>query len=71
MSTAARPARDEDLQLLDIPAVRALTGLSERFVRELVYTRRVPVVKLGRSVFVRRADLAEWIQQNTTPPRER
>lgn len=67
--TASQPS-DDQLELLDIPAVVALTHLSERFVTRLVYSRRVPVVKLGPRVFVRRADLAALIESNTLPARE-
>ena len=70
MSPRPQPApSDAALELLDIPAIVTLTKLSERFVRELVYTRRLPVVKLGKNVFVRRSDLAAWIENNTSPAR--
>lgn len=60
-----------DLGLLDVPAIEALTGLSHDFVRKLVYGRSLPTVRIGRRVFVRRSVLSEWIEQNTTPARER
>ncbi len=61
---------DPLFELLDIPAIVSLTHLSERFVTRLVYSRRVPVVKLGPRVFVRRSDLAALIENNTSPARE-
>lgn len=71
MSRRPQPAQpDAALELLDIPAIVALTHLGERFVTRLVYSRRVPVVKLGPRVFVRRTDLAALIESNTSPSRE-
>lgn len=63
------PAGD-DLGMLDIAAIEALTGWSHDFVRRLVYGRQLPTVRIGRRVFVRRSALSEWIDQNTAPARE-
>ncbi len=60
----------DDLGLLDVYAIMSLTGLSQDFVRKLIYGRYLPTVKIGRRVFVRRSVLNEWIEQNTTPARE-
>jgi len=60
----------DDLGLLDVPAIEALTGLSHDLVRKLVYYRRLPTVRIGKRVFVRRAALLDWIESNTTPARE-
>ncbi len=59
-----------DLELLDVAGVRTATGLSRDFCRRLVYGRQVPTVRIGGRVFVRRSDLASWIQANTQPARE-
>lgn len=59
-----------DLGLLDVHAVAELTGLGSELVRKLVYGRRLPTVRIGGRVFVRRTDLAEWIDANTKPARE-
>lgn len=56
-------------ELLDVPAIEALTGLPRGTVRELVYCRRLPTVKLGRRVYVRRDALDAWIDANTRPAR--
>jgi len=64
------PDPDESLGLLDVPAIEQLTGLSHDFVRKLVYTRKLPTVRIGKRVFVRRSALSDWINDNTTPARE-
>lgn len=59
-----------ETQLLDIPAIVALTGLSARTVRELVYVKRCfPIVRVGRRVYVRLSDLLRWLDDNTSPAR--
>lgn len=59
----------EDLRLLTVPEVAAATGLREAALRHLIFTRRIPVVRLGRTVRIRRADLAAVIEAATTPAR--
>ncbi|MEA4944534.1 MAG: helix-turn-helix domain-containing protein [Propionicimonas sp.] len=59
----------QDLELLDVAGIVAATGLAARTVRELVYTRQLPVVKVGSRAYVRRSDLADWIERNTEPAR--
>lgn len=57
-----------DLELLDCAGIVGATGLPERLVRRLLSDRRLPIVKVGRRVYVRRAELADWIESNTRRP---
>ena len=61
--------QDLDLELLDPAGIMAATGLGERTVQTLVYGRHLPVVKVGSRSYVRRSDLAGWIERNTEPAR--
>ncbi len=48
--------------LLDVPAAAAYTGLSERFMRRLVFERRIPFLKVaGTKVRFMPADLDAWL----------
>lgn len=58
-----------DLTLWSVPEVAAATGLSTRYVRELITKRRLPVVKIGHYVRMRPADVAAFIEANTRPER--
>lgn len=51
--------------LLDIPAAAEVLGVSERHIRNLVYKRQIPYVKVGRLVRFKSADLTAWIDENT------
>lgn len=53
--------------LLDLPAVHAQYGLPLRTIRHLIYLPgdSLPVVRLGRRVFVRRADLLAYLAAHT------
>ena len=43
-------------------------GTTERHVRELVYRREIPFVKVGRLVRFRPDDLDEYVQSRTIAP---
>lgn len=53
--------------LLDLPAVEAQYGLPLRTIRHLIHrpTDPLTVVRLGRRVFVRRADLLAYLAAHT------
>ena len=51
--------------LVDIPAVAERLGVSERFVRRLVFERRIPYVKVGRLVRFDPAAVEQWIDDAT------
>lgn len=60
----------QETQLLDVPAIATATGLTVRTVKDLIYAKRaLPVVKVGRRVYVRHADLIAWLDRNTSPAR--
>jgi hypothetical protein len=54
-------------QLLDRKAITELRGIPERYARRILNERRVPVVKLGRRVFVWTHDLDAYLEGNTLP----
>lgn len=55
--------------LLDVPAAAARYGLNPRTVRRMFDERALPIVKLGRRVFVWSDDLAEHLEAATVPAR--
>jgi excisionase family DNA binding protein len=56
-----------DIRTLSIPEAAAASGLSVRTLRHLVSTRRIPVVKVGRLVRLRPADIEAYLTANTRP----
>lgn len=54
------PANEPALEMLTPPEVAKLLGLNKSTVYRLIQTGAMPSVKIGRSVRVRRADLAAW-----------
>lgn len=53
--------------LLDINAVAERLGVSDRFVRRLVATRRIPYVKVGRLVRFHPEDIDHYTAAATRP----
>jgi excisionase family DNA binding protein len=51
--------------LLDVNDLARSLGTTERFVRYLVNTRALPVVKVGRHVRFRPEDVEAYISRNT------
>lgn len=64
-----QPDPADALRVLTLPEAAEATGLTVRALRHLVATRRVPVVRLGRSVRIRQSDLAAVLDAATTPAR--
>lgn len=56
--------------MLDVKQLAARLNISERQVRDLVYKRRIPYVKVGRLLRFNTADIAKWAASNRTVPRE-
>lgn len=54
-----------ETQLLDISETAELLRLKESTIRSWILKRRIPFVRLGRRVFVRRAECERLIEQNT------
>lgn len=63
MSTTYDPAAP----LLDVNDVAARLGVTERFVRRLIATRRIPYVKVGRLVRFRAEDIDRFLAAGTRP----
>lgn len=53
--------------LLDLHDVARVCNVSERMARRIIEERRVPIVKVGRHVRVRAADLESYLAANTQP----
>lgn len=51
-------------QLLTAKAAAILLGLSEHTIRQWIWQRRLPVVRLGRAVRLRREYLEQLIARN-------
>lgn len=56
-------------RLLDVPAAAAELGINPRTVRRMFDERTLPVVKLGRRVFVWSDDLANHLAACEQPAR--
>lgn len=52
---------------LNIPDAAAETRLSESFWRRVVFQRRLPIVKVGRRVLIRRCDLDTFMNARLIP----
>lgn len=48
-------------ELLDIEAAAARLNVSDRYLRRLVYERRIPHVRIGRYIRFELADIDAWI----------
>jgi excisionase family DNA binding protein len=53
--------------LLDVPKAAGRLGITERHLRELIYRREVPYVKVGRLVRFDPTDLAAWLEARKVP----
>lgn len=54
-------------RLIGVNETAILLGISERYARKIFDTRRVPTVKIGRSVRAWTDDLAAYLTANTRP----
>ena len=54
-------------RLLDRKGITDTRGIPERFARRILNERRLPVVKLGRRIFVWSNDLDAYLEANTLP----
>lgn len=53
--------------MLSVPDAATYLGTTERHVRNLVYRRAIPYVKVGALVRFRLAELDAWLEANTVP----
>ena len=70
MPTPAIHMELDPLRLMTVEGAAAATGLDMRTLRHLIATRRIPVVRLSRSVRIRRTDLEAVIAAATAPIEE-
>lgn len=56
---------DADRRIIDGAAVCEMLAITPRHLRELVYKRRIPVVRVGRLLRYDRAEIERWIERNT------
>lgn len=54
-------------ELLSVPEAAEATRLTESTIRSWLHQRRIPCVKLGKRVFLRRADLVALIEAGFVP----
>jgi excisionase family DNA binding protein len=54
-------------EYLSIPQSAEQTGLSQAYWRKAVFHRRIAVVKVGRRVLIRRADLQNFMESRRVP----
>lgn len=59
------PGEGASLTLLTIAEVSALTRLSATTLRRAIRLRHLGVVRIGRAVRVRQADLEAWLNRNS------
>jgi excisionase family DNA binding protein len=53
--------------LLDVPAGASLLNLKPSTIRAWILQKRLPYVKLGRRVFLRRCDLLDLVSNSLVP----
>lgn len=65
---SATPAESTpDLRTLGFTETAGALNVSERTLRHMVSTRRIPYVKFGRSLRFRPADIESFLDANTRP----
>lgn len=65
MATSITPGPAQTLDLLDVQGIADYLNVETRTARRIVSDRRVPVIKIGALVRVRRADLDAYVSANT------
>lgn len=53
-------------ELWKLNQAAAYLSCTERHLRELIYRREVPYLKVGRLVRFRRSELDQWLESNRT-----
>jgi excisionase family DNA binding protein len=48
--------------IFSVPKAAKLIGLSERTVRELVYTNKIPFYRIGVRILFRESELEKWLE---------
>jgi excisionase family DNA binding protein len=63
--------RDSGPELLNVQEAAAVLRLKASTIRSWLLERRIPFIKLGGRVFLRRRDLDALIEQSTVYPHKR
>ncbi len=58
-------------RLLSVPQVGAMVGLSARTIWNWVYSRRIPVIRIGGTVRIDLAEVERMLDEGTTPALDR
>lgn len=58
-----------ELKLLDLVTVHELYGIPLRTLRKYASERRIPVVPIGRRVYVNPSAFEAWIRKQSIPAR--
>jgi len=54
-------------QLLQIPELAEQLGVTERFIRRLVFERRIPYLKIGKFIRFDPEAVEDWIEEQRVP----
>jgi excisionase family DNA binding protein len=58
----------EQRQLLNVGEAATVLGMKESTIRSWILKRRIPFVRMGRRVFLRRTDIEQLIQESVVLP---
>lgn len=58
---------EQDRTMLTVDEAAKILGTSERHVRDLIYRRSIPYLKIGRLVRLDSQELADWIRERRVP----
>lgn len=64
MSTTPRPDAPKSRRLLTISEVADLLGVDVRYVRRLVYEKRIPFIKWGHLLRFNPIEIEAWIDSH-------
>src|SRR5262249_35597168 len=74
MSKLSRPKQSSRLTVDDLPELASLgqfgqaIGLTDGQVRAIIRARRIPYVEIGRRLFIPKAAIPRFIEENTVQP---
>lgn len=58
-------SQDNSKALINCKEAAEYLGFSESRIRYETFLKRIPHIKMGRSVFYKKAQLDQWIQDNS------
>lgn len=62
MAVAVEVPTKPDPLLLNVPAAASLLGITSWQLRGLIASKEIPVVKIGRKLFLRKVTLVRWAE---------